>query len=759
MISLDQIQVDLTPLYTQINEVKLRVLDLDNSVHSLQRDITDISSQLTKGGFNNFDFTNMNNVSGVAEGLNGYHDTTFKFNCVNCSTVVSNFNSYTNVSGSIYGDGLRFDNCFNNNSGNCNYVLSPEGLNNCFNYNKNLFANIEAYDLNNCLNNDSFKGLYLDVRLLSNCLNNVSNSTNFYVKADYISSALYNFVQNGANAIHVNAFDNVNLMNNCNISFINGYFNGDVAVSCFTKINFIYTSSASRRMFFNYHSMNNCFNSLTFQGEHNIYGEFDQMVDCFKSVSYSATGGDSYKNGISVGLAKNCFMSMSMNNPSAYLSFTINSASSAFKDMTCYNTMNMSLKLDSGRFMFMNIQSGRMNLNLNVGSLYSGFQYITLSQNNANSYVSVSGYITEVNSLFNNENKIGRLILNLNGNYAKDLLYHQYTTQTHDRYSSLTINLNYNTLSNFFVGMRNGVAMNALMHVKGASAYNCLNNINITGGRCHFDVQYASNCCNNLTNSLLYCNGDEFRDAFSAGCNLTSLNINVNSLYNCVINNTVSMLMGDCGYVLECFNTGNISSLTLKGNSLFMCANSLSGNDIYLNAQKMNNVLRSCTYNNVVCSVDSDVAYVCAGCQIHKFDMYVNKFVYAGHLLSENTFSTIGIHSPMNFGIDAFNSNSIESKLVIDEPPVFMAENCWKDVSFGNVNFGIEYPNLIWVGPNSDSLTWAGIKAGNNTISMVWPNFAQSSDMNKYCSNYTTFLLAVLQSFASNVVIKEYCRF
>lgn len=758
MISLDQIQVDLTPLYTQINEVKLRVLDLDNSVHSLQRDITDISSQLTKGGFNNFDFTTMDNVSGVAEGLNGYHDTSFKFNCVNCSTVVSNFNSYTNVSGSIYGDGLRFDNCFNNNSGNCNYVLSPEGLNNCFNNNKNLFANIEAYDLNNCLNNDSFRSLYLDVRLLSNCLNNVSNNNQFYVKADFINSALNNFVQNGGIAIHVNALDNLNVMNNCNISYINGHFNGDEAVSCFNKINFIYTSSSNRRMFFNYNNFNNCFNSITFQGEHNIYGDFDQMVDCFKNVSFSSTGGYYYKNAINAGLAHKCFMNMTMNNPNAYLSFTFNYASSVFMNMTCNNTMNMYLKLDRGLYMFMGIQSGKMNLNLNVGSLYSGFQTIILTQNNANSYVSVSGYITEANSLFNESNKIGRLILNLNGNYAKDLLYHNYTTQTNDRYSSLTVNLNYNTLSNFFVGMRN-ISMNALMHVKAASAYNCLNDVIITGGRCHFDAQYASNCCNNLTNSVLYCNGDEFRDAFTAGCSLTTLNINVNSLYNCVLNNTVSMLMGDCGYILECFNTGNISSLTLKGNSMFMCANSLTGNDIYLNAQKMNNVLRSCTYNNAVCSVDSDVAYVCAGCQIHKFDLYVNKFVYAGHLLSENTFSTVGIHSPINFGIDAFNSNSIESKLVIDEPPVFMAENCWKDVSFGSVNFGIEIPNFLWVGGNSDSLSWAGIKIAGGNVSMVWPSFAQSSDMNKYCSNYTNFINSALHSFASNFVIKEYIRF
>lgn len=754
MISLDTIQVDLTPLYTRINDVNIRVLDLDEEVNSIK---SDISSRM----FNDFDFSKSLNISGVKDNLNGYHDTQFKFNCVNCSNVVSNFNSFTNVSGSVYGDGLCFDNCFNNNDGLCDFVLSPESLRNCFNDNANLGANIEAYDLDHCLNNGYFNSLILDVRNLRTCLNNVSIGTgdNYFIKADLLSSVLNSFNPVNNVKIHVDAMNNDRMLNNCNIKRLNGYFNGDVASYCFNTLTFDSVGSGitkMREVFLNYQDLRSCFVSNTINGDCAIYGNALRMNECFKSGVInqdSSRTSLAYSNYVNANYADGCFYSLTLNN-SIYFNNSFNGCSSLYMAISYNNyPLSVNLNVQNCYYCFRSHTDALLNVRLNALSMYYCFNYIT--HTHTYSAISVGGYVGTLSSWFNYDNNIQRLSLSLNGNVAIGLLYNSNTSQTSVWYKILVVNMDYNHISNCFVGLRYSTSkMTAYVDAKVNSAYSCFRDVYNSSGVCRLDAQIASSCFMNITCDSVNCIGNDYTGCLLNSVYISSLNLNVNVMYGCV-QNTVSVryLRGNCEFISNCFKNGTISFLNVIANSAANLVHTLTGNEYYLNCPDLYNAFHKCSMLRAELNVNSSMASCVNSCSIAYFDINGDKTLYVSNCLDNNLFTTFAVHCPLAIRESAFNSNYIVSSLVLDYPLEFRGTQQWQNNSYGTGLY-LEIPNMFWIGSDT-SRSSVGIKINNNVLEFVWPSGGIVSDMEKYCSNYTSLISAVYTNTNKRLVLRH----
>lgn len=776
MISLDTIQVDLTPLYSRINEVNIRVLDLDEEVNSIK---SDISNRM----FNDFDFSKSLNISGIADDLNGYHDTLFKFNCVNCSNVVSNFNSFTNVSGSIYGDGLCFDNCFNNNGGLCDFVLSPESLRNCFNNNAALNANIEAYDLDHCLNNDYFNSLILDVRNLRTCLNNVSIGTgeNYFIKADLLESVLNSFNPVNNVKIHVNAMHNDKMFNNCNIKQLNGYFNGDIASYCFNTLTFDSVGSGitkRRGVFLNYQDLTSCFVSNTINGDCAIYGNALRMNECFKSGVINQDSSKTslaYSNYMNANYAEDCFNYLTINN-SIYFSNSFNECSSLYQSIYCNNyPLNVNLNVQFCYYCFESYTNALLSVRLNALSMNYCFNYITHTNTDFYSAINVVGYVGSLYSWFDYGNNIQRLNLSLNGNIAAYAFYNANTTQTSVWYKSLTINADYNYVSNCFVGFRNTESstttnattnltttilttnMSASINIRANSAYGCFRDFRLAlaSGLCRFNCQVATSCFRNATIGSIYCDGDDYTNCLLNNITATSLNLNVNYMYLCVQNSlSINTIRGNCKYINNCFKNGTISNLNVYANSADNLVHTLTGNDYYVNCPNLYNAFHSCSILRAELDVNESIYSCVKSCSIAYFDIKGDKILFVPSCIDHNNFTTIAIHCPLGVGNSGFDNNYIVSSLVLDYPPEFRGTQQWQNNSYG-VKFNLDIPNIFWIG-GDNSRTSVGIKVNNNVPEFIWPTVSAMSDMEKYCSNYTKMIYDVCTNTNKRLVLHQY---
>ena len=768
MISLDSIQVDLTPLYTRINDVNLHVLDLDDTVKSIKNDITDISSQLTRGEFADFDFQHTRNISGIADELNGYHDTIFKFNCVNCSNVVSNFNSFTNVSGSIYGDGLCFDNCFNNNKGLCDYVLSPESLTNCFNNNEYLRANIEAYDLNNCLNNDSFGSLILDVRNLRTCLNNaiLSPAGQYYIKADFIASVLNSFAPLDSVRLHVNAMHNLKLMESCNIYHLNGYFNGDVATSCFNSMTFasitkdaIETHYLNRRIFLNYQECINCFNYNSIIGDCVILGNVDKLSDCFNSMTIIYNSSQYYSNLMNANFVQNCFMSMDLNGYN-YFSNSFNSASSIFRNIAFHGySLNINLNVQRGEYMFMRMTDALFNIKLNALSAHYLFNYINHTQSVSASGLQIIGYVGSLYSWMNYGNNIQRLSLSLNGNVCSYLLFHATTNQSTDLYRTLFVDLDFDYFINVFVGMRNNLYsdMRGYINIRGGSIYDCFKDVSFSAATCRVDAQFANSIGRRATIQSLFFNGNEYTSCLTSEIAITNLNMNVDKASECIKYFSITTMRADCNYMSMCLREGVLMNATLKAEYLYDCFTKITGTYLYINCPMIDSVLVNCNYSRIDFYAGSSARACLKSCTINYLDLNADKYLLMSNWFNNNSLFTCGIHCPLRFENQGFEGNTIMSKMIIDYPPEFRNVSLWNNNVVG-ASFTLEIPNMFWVGPDDVHLSSVGIKVSGGAPEFVWQQGGIVSDMQKYCSNYTLFISNVCTNTNKKLILRQFAE-
>lgn len=767
--------IDLNDIYQKINNLNFNTQTINENINVIDSAIAGIaantfviSNSIQNALLNEFDLSSPNflNISEIAENLNGKQNVIYKLNCINCLNVNENFNSFTNASGSIYGDGLCFDNCFNDNKGLCNYVLSPEGLTNCFNNNEYLKANIEAYDLNNCLNNDSFGSLILDVRNLRTCLNNATFSPagQYYLKADFIASCFNNFAPIDSVRLHVDAMHNLQLFQNCNIYHLNGYFKGDVATSCFNSMTFesierdtTETHYLNRRIFLNYQEFTNCFNNNSIIGDCAIFGNVNRLNDCFNSITVLYNSSQYYSNLINANSAQNCFMSIDLNGYNSF-SNSFNYASSIFRNIAFHGySLNVNLNVQRGEYMFMRMTDALFNIKLNALSLYYLFNYINHTYTLSASGLQIIGYVGSLYSWMNYGNNIQRLSLSLNGNVCSYLLFHATTNQSTDLYRTLFINLDFDYIINVLVGMRSNLYtdMRGYINIRGGSVYDCFKDVSFSAATCRVDAQFANSIGRRATIQSLFLNGNEYTSCLTSEIAITNLNMNVDKASDCIKFFSVTSMRADCNFMSSCLREGTLNNATIKAESLYDCFAKVTGSSLYINCPMIDVVLVSCNYSRIDFYAGSSVRACLKNCTINYLDINADKYLSMYNWFNYNSLFTCGIHCPLRFDNQGFEGNTIISKMVINYPPEFRSVSLWGSNAFGSA-FTLEIPNMFYVGPDDAHLSTVGIKINNNALEFVYQPGGVVSDMQKYCSNYTSVINAIFTNVNQKLILKHY---
>lgn len=767
--------IDLNDIYQKINNLNFNTQTINENINVIDSAIAGIaantfmiSNKIENALLNEFDLSSPNflNISGIAENLNGKQNVIYKLNCINCLNVNENFNSFTNASGSIYGDGLCFDNCFNDNKGLCNYVLSPEGLTNCFNNNEYLKANIEAYDLNNCLNNDSFGSLILDVRNLRTCLNNATFSPagQYYLKADFIASCFNNFAPLDSVRLHVDAMHNLQLFQNCNIYHLNGYFKGDVATSCFNSMTFesierdtTETHYLNRRIFLNYQEFTKCFNNNLISGDCAIFGNVDRLNDCFISLSLRYNSSQYYSNFINANYAKNCFISMHLNGYNSF-SNSFNYASSLFRDIAFYGySLNVNLNVQRGEYMFLRMTDALFNIKLNALSAYYLFNYINHTYTHSSSGLQIIGYVASLYSWMNYGNNIQRLSLSLNGNVCSYLLFHATTSQSTDLYRTLFINLDFDYIINVLVGMRSNLYsdMRGYINIRGGSVYDCFKDVSFSAATCRVDAQFANSIGRRATIQSLFLNGNEFTSCLTSEIAITNLNFNVDKASDCLKYFSITSMRADCNFISGCLKEGELNYGQIKGESLYDCFTKITGTEIAINAFSVYSALISCSISRVNFYVGSSFRSCLKSCTINYLDLNADKYLYVYNNFNNNSLITCRVHCPLRLANQGFEGNTIIQKLIFDYPPEFAEVVAFGSNAFGSA-FTLEIPNMFYVGPDDVHLSTVGIKINNNALEFVYQPGGVVSDMQKYCSNYTSVINAVFTNVNQKLILKHY---
>lgn len=754
--------IDLNDIYQKINNLNFNTQTLNENINVIATNTFLISNSIQNALLNEFDFSNPSafNVSEIAENLNEKQNVIYKLNCINCLNVVQNFNSFTNASGSIYGDGLCFDNCFNDNKGLCNYVLSPESLTNCFNNNEYLNANIEAYDLNNCLNNDSFGSLILDVRNLRTCLNNAMFSPDgqYYLKADLIASCFNNFSSPlDSVRLHVDAMYNLQLFQKCNIHHFNGYFKGDIATSCFNSITFESIEGDARRIFLNYQDFTSCFNNNSIIGDCAIFGNVDRLNYCFNNLILKFSSLQYYSNFMNANHALRCFTSMRLSNYN-YFSNSFNYAESIYNSITFYGySLNVNLNVQNGKYMFLSMTNALLYIKINALSLAYCFNYIRHTHTNSSSGLQIVGYVGSLYSCFNYGNDIQRLSLSLNGNVCSHLLFHAATNQSTDLYKTLFINLDFDYFSNVFVGMRSNLynGMIGYINIRGGSVYDIFKDVSFSAATCYVDAQFANSIGRRATIQSLFLNGNEYKSCLSSELAITNLNFNVDKASDCLKRFSITSMRADCNLMSGCLINGILCYGQLKGESVVECLESLTGTELAINAFSVYSALNSCSLSRVNFYVGSSFRSCLRGCTINILDLNADKYLYLLNNFNHNSLITCRVHCPLRLANQGFEANTIINKLIIGQPPEFADISAFGSNVFGSA-FTLEIPNMFYVGSDDAHLSTVGISTNNEDISFVYQPGGVVSDMQKYCSNYTSVINAVFKNVNQKLILKHY---
>lgn len=767
--------IDLNDIYQKINNLNFNTQTLNENINVIDSAIAGIaantfmiSNSIQNALLNEFDFSNPNflNVSGIAENLNGKQNVIYKLNCINCLNVNENFNSFTNASGSIYGDGLCFDNCFNDNKGLCNYVLSPEGLTNCFNNNEYLKANIEAYDLNNCLNNDSFGSLILDVRNLRTCLNNATFSPagQYYLKADFIASCFNNFAPLDSVRLHVDAMHNLQLFQNCNIYHLNGYFKGDVATSCFNSMTFesierdtYETHYLNRRLFLNYQEFTSCFNNNLISGDCAIFGNVDRLNYCFNSMSLKYNNSQYYSNFINANYAMRCFTSIHLSNYNSF-SNSFNYAESIYNAIICFGySMNVNLNVQNGKYLFLSMTDALLNVKLNALSLYYCFNYIHHTHTNSAQGLNIIGYVASMSSCFNYGNDIQRLSLSLNGNVCSYLLFHATTNQSTDLYRTLFINLDFDYIINVLVGMRSNLYtdMRGYINIRGGSVYDCFKDVSFSAATCCVDAQFANSIGRRATIQSLFLNGNDYTSCLTSEIAITNLNMNVDKASECLKYFSVTSMRADCNFISGCLKDGSLYYGQIKGESLYDCFTKITGTELAINAFSVYSALINCSISRVNLYVGSSFRSCLKSCTFNYLDLNADKYLYVNNNFNNNSLISCHVHCPLRLANQGFEGNTIIQKLIFDYPPEFVEVSAFGSNAFGSA-FTLEIPNMFYVGSDAAHLSTVCISTNAEGINFVYQPGGVVSDMQKYCSNYTSAISAIFTNVSQKLVLKHY---
>ncbi len=777
MISFDTVQVDLTPIYTRINDINLHVLDLSESVTSMKNAVSSLSNQISNVKMDKFDFINSENITGIETGLNGSQLTTnFKFNCINCENVVSNFNSLTDATGSVYGKGLNFDNCFNSLSGSCNFVLSPDKMENCFNDNAKLKAVVDAYELNNCLNNNSFYDEFnFNAKTLNSCLNNVCITSvvgkQYYLKADCLSSCLNNLVpySDGATVLHIDANNNYHLMENCSVGRLNAFLNGDSALSCFNSmsLNDVLTNSGigtylNRMFFLNYQQLVRDFNNFTAFGDCNFMGNVLDMYDCFNSAnignhtSHTTEVIHPYYNYINGNSVRDCFNSITINNEN-YFNNSFNRLSDAFNGFLCSDySFNASLNVQDAVKCYNSWMNGNFNIKLNALNMSNCFNNMNATAFYSNT---IGGYVGTLNSCFAN-NQLGKLNLILNG----DSCFNVINNNTDDYYKSLSVSMNYNIFSSCFNGLWNSDNMqNCYFDISANEITKCFNGVYPSKASLRFNARSVGQCFTDFHMTNLYCDGFSFSNCFNSNAKIQKCNMNVESMVECFSNLTtrawtMTDFTGKFSYVNKCFRYGYITNCNLSADIISAAFISVNGSNAIINANKLENVFESlCVYNGEVQILGCSSMKFCVDENyIANFELGYNNTVNVSGCIRNNSFTKCRLMSPMVLAYSALNSNSFDTLLYIDQPPTLAASGQYapfKDNAFKQ-GCTVDVPNVFWIGRPSVSLYSVGIKPDGSSLSTVWDTL-NSSSYSWYCSNYLNALAALYNNTNYNLVIRH----
>lgn len=93
--------------------------------------------------------------------------------------------------------------------------------------------------------------------------------------------------------------------------------------------------------------------------------------------------------------------------------------------------------------------------------------------------------------------------------------------------------------------------------------------------------------------------------------------------------------------------------------------------------------------------------------------------------------------------------------MIIDYPPEFRGVSLWGSNTFGSA-FTLEIPNMFYVGPDDVHLSTVGIKIADGALDFVYQSGGVVSDMQKYCSNYTSVINAVFTNVNQKLILKHY---
>lgn len=787
MISLDFAGVNLTPLYEKINEVNLKVLDLDETMGHVLDSITEISSQLGGGGFNEFDFQNTNNISGIASGLNGYSDTIYNFNCINCSAINDNFNSYTNVSGSLHGNGLSFSNCFNNYDSKCDLQLNVDKMENCMKNCSISNLDVNCNKLSDCYNTCSPMNFNFNISSMTSCFinNTFSAASTGFINALSLQSVFNSCAFNTQVALNVNCSNCVNLFNSNTISFIDGYFNGNVGSYCFNNMildsTSIHTSSGLRTLHFNIKSMNSCINNATCYGGFNIKCNADDLYYCMNSWSLTKMNVSNslfslYVNGANANSI--------LNNLSLYYSGII-----ALNFNSCLNALNklsnsesqIVISINGHKYsnIFLTITNALLLVNFNVEELRRCFYYLTMTHNY--SYISLLGNINSFNDAFYGYNDIRALNLKLEGVFMSNVM-DMASSQTSNLIQNVYPSLNYVFMSQCFNGLWNK-RMSTLSHdiSKGVvcqgqincnNMFGCFNSNGFISDTIDVICNTMAQCFNRNSQSSMYAYVNNATACFTSntisylngyfgicsycfsGYSGYRANIDCKSMYGAFVKNTIDTCIMNCDVFSNGFTSNTISSMIANINYLYECGKSNSFNYLLMDAKCIMGALAKNTINTLLLNAGIIINGMLSSNSIQSIilkgdDLYLNSDAF-----KSNTISTLIFKDKMTFGSSAFTGNNIVKALTFSKPPVFAGVSVWKDNVYGSA-LTLEIPNVFYVGTGRSSI---GIKVSDNVPEFVWQPDGVISNMQQYCSNYTSLISDVCTNTNKKLILNNYIQ-